>query len=202
MAYRITDDSVQFDQATTYAGSDAGSVADGASGVAVAHYGSGVVQKTVFTFTDHAIALAMADSGTDLLPAYGGSKLFDMPAGAIMILGAVSDIDLTKSSAGVTDTWDGDFGVGTATVASDATLSGTEQNIIPSTATPQAVAGATTANGQSTATENAVIDGTTTALDIYLNFLVDAADHTVETTACNLVVNGTLTLHWINLGDY
>ena len=122
-----------------------------------------------------------------------------MPAGNIVVLGAVSDLALTLSAAGVNADWDGDFGVGTVTASNNATLSSTEQNIIPTTATPQAVSSATTADGESTAV--AVIDGTATAADIYLNFLVDDADHDVTSTPTNIVVNGTLKLFWMNLGD-
>ncbi len=46
-----------------------------------------------------------------------------------------------------------------------------------------------------------VLDGTGTANDVYLNFLIDDTDHNVAGTACNLIVNGTVTLHWVNLGD-
>lgn len=168
------------------------------TGVTVVESGSGILNKTVLTFTDVDVALT-DNAGT---VAYGGLKVYDFPAGAILILGAVADLDLTKSSAGVNADWDGDFGVGTVTAGNNNALATTEQNIIPTTATPQAVAGVTTANGQSTATENAVIDGTSTAVDAYLNILVDDADHDVTSTPCNIIVNGTLTLHWINLGDY
>jgi hypothetical protein len=168
------------------------------SGAAVAEYNTGIAHKTVFTFTNSALALA-DEAG---VVAYVGSKIYDMPAGAILFLGATSDLDLTKSSAGVNADWDGDVGVGTVTASNNATLASTEQNIIPTTATPQAVAGVTTANAQSTATENAVINGTSTAADVYLNLLVDDADHDVTGTPCNLIANGTITIYWINLGDY
>lgn len=168
------------------------------TGVAVTEYGDGAIHKTTFTFTD--VDLALTDNAG--VVAYTGLKIYDFPAGAIMIVGATSDIDLTKSSTGVNVDWDGDVGVGTVTATNDASLATTEQNIIPTTATPQAAAGATTANGQSTATQNAVLDGTTTAIDAFLNLLVDDADHDVTGTACNLIANGTVTITWVNLGDY
>ena len=178
------------------ASSTAGAVAG--TGVSCVEDGVGFIHKTVLTFTNAAVALTdQADT-----VAYGGLKVYDLPAGAILMLGAVADLDVTKSSAGVNANWDGDFAVGTVTASNNSTLATTEQNIIPTTATPQAVAGVTTANGQSTASENIVIDGTTTAADVYVNLLVDDADHNVAGTACNLSLNGTLTLHWINLGDY
>jgi len=168
------------------------------AGLSYTHYGNGIINKTVITFDDHAIALADEAGVVD----YGGSKVFEFPAGAILMLGATSDVDLTKSSAGVNADWDGDMGVGTVTASNNATLATTEQNIIPTTATPQASGGATTANAQSTSTENEVIDGTSTNVPVYFNLLVDDADHDVTTTACNLILNGTLTLIWANLGDY
>lgn len=168
------------------------------TGVSAVEYGDGIVHKTVVTFLNTTIALT-DEAG---VVAYGGLKFYDMPEGHVCVIGAVTDLNLTKSSAGVNDDWDGDFSVGTVTASNNATLTSTEANIIPSTATPQAVAGATTADGQSTSTEcPAYFDGTATATDIYINFLVDDTDHNVGGTACNLILNGTLTLTWINLGD-
>ena len=133
--------------------------------------------------------------------AFGGLKIYDLPQGQILFLGAVADLAMTKSSAGVTATWDGDFGLGTVTASNNGTLATTEQNFIPTTATPQAVAGVTTAKGASTSTEAAkVLDGST-ALDVFLNFLVDDADHDVTTTPCNLIANGTIKFSYMLLGD-
>jgi len=199
MGHRLGDNlSLEHSAVPTNATGGAGEDYSLATGTVAAEYGNGIVNKTVFTLDDQTVTLA-DEAG---VVAYGSQKLYDFPAGAIMILGATADIDLTKSSAGVDADWNGDFGVGTTAAGNNNALATTEQNIIPTTATPEASAGATTANGQSTATENAVIDGTTTALDLYLNILVDDADHDVTTTACNLIANGTITVFWINLGDY
>lgn len=136
--------------------------------------------------------------------AYGSLKIIDMPAGAICSLGATSNLAVTKSSAGVNADWDGDFGIGTAACGNNAVLAGTEQNILGTTPTPQAVAGATTANGQTaTADVGTVFDGASgAAVDVYLNFLVDDTDHNVGATPCNLILNGTITFVYANLGDY
>lgn len=93
--------------------------------------------------------------------------------------------------------FDGDFGVGTVTAGNNNALATTEQNIIPTTATAQAVAGATTALGINAAAI-APLDGTSTPVDIFLNFLIDDAD---QDGGGVLLVSGTLTIHWINLGD-
>jgi flagellin-like hook-associated protein FlgL len=166
------------------------------TGVTVEERGGDVVHQTILHFT--ASAFAMVDEAG--VVAYAGKKVYDFPAGNIIVLGAVADLDLTKSSAGVNDTWDGDFGIGTVTASNNATLATTEQNIIPTTATPQAVAGVTTANGANTAV--AVLDGTATAVDAYVNILVDDADHDVTGTACNIIANGTVTITWVNAGDF
>ena len=169
------------------------------TGATVSEQGNAVVHKSVITFTN--VDVVLADNAG--VTAYGSLKVYDLPEGAILFLGAVSDIDVTKSSAGVNADWDGDFGLGTVAANNGATpLATTEQNLIPNTDTPQAVAGVTTANAESTTAENVVISGTGGALDVYVNLLVDDADHDVTGTACNLILNGTLTLHWINLGDF
>lgn len=168
-----------------------------ALGVSLAESGSGNFHTTKFTFTNTALALT-DEAG---VVAYGGLKLYDFPKGYIYMQSAVSDIALTKSSTGVIAAWDGDFGVGTTTAGNNNALATTEQNIIPTTATPQASAGVTTADGVSTATEHAILDGTSAALDLFINFLVDDADHDVTTTPCRLILNGTLTVNWLFMGD-
>lgn len=168
------------------------------TGVVAAESGS-AVRKTVLSLTNAAIVLA-DNAG---VVAFGSLKVYDFPAGAIQFLGATANLALTKSSAGVNVDWDGDIGIGSAAAGNSATLTGTEQDLIPSTATPQAVAGATTGNAQSTITQaGLVLDGTGTAADVFLNLLVDDADHDVTGTACNLIANGTITIYWLNLGDY
>jgi hypothetical protein len=176
----------------------AGSGAVAGTGVTVSERGSTVIHRTVFTFLNTAVVLA-DEAG---VVAYGGLKIYDFPAGAIKFIGCLTDVDLTKSSIGVNADWDGDFGLGTITASNNATLAATEQNILPTTATPQAVAGVTTANGFSTAAEDVTIDGTATAVDMFFNILIDDADHDVTGAACNIILNGTLTLIWTNLGDY
>jgi len=173
-----------------------GSAARGAvAGGATVSEGGGV-NRTVISLS--AVAFALADAAG--VVAYVGKKLYDFPEGLVVILSAVANLTITKSSAGVNADFDGDFGVGTVTASNNATLSSTEQDIIPTTATPQASAGATTAKGQSTGV--VLLDGTGTAKDLYLNLLVDDADHDVTGTPCNLLVSGTITLHWIAGGDY
>jgi hypothetical protein len=170
----------------------AGGAAAGAGAVAGNSPGDSLT-KTVITMTNFTIPL-VDNAGVD---AHGGLKFFDFPAGVISIENAHSALAITKSSAGVNATWNGDFSIGSVVAAADATLTGTEANIIPSTSTPAGVAGVSSANGDMTTPLRA---GTlAAALDAYLNVLVDDADHDVTTTPCNLIFNGTITIWWRNL---
>jgi hypothetical protein len=159
---------------------------------------AGQVKQAVVTFRNKHVPLT-DNAG---VVAYGSLQLFDFPQSGLMFLGAVADLALTKSSAGVNTDWDGDFSLGTVTADSGATLATTEQDLIPTTATPQATAGATTAKGISTATEAPkIFDGTGTAKDVFLNLLVDDADHDVTTTPCDLILNGVVKVTYVLLGD-
>jgi hypothetical protein len=170
--------------------------AAGTGVAATSEQGDGIIHKTVLTFTN--VTVALTDVAGQV--AYMGIKVYDFPEGALVVQGAVSDLDVTKSSAGVNDDWDGDFALGSATAGADNDLTSTEIDILTKTSTPQAVAGVTTANGANASI--AFLNGAGTAKDCYLNVLVDDADHDVNGTPCNLIFNGTVTLVWINCGDY
>lgn len=122
-----------------------------------------------------------------------GVKVYEFPAGRILILGAVIDCvtaieNATEGAATV------DLAVGTATAADDATLTSTEANVIPSTAT---------ANGESTwktaMAASAQFDGTSTPVSLYVNAGVTNA---ISASAVTVSIAGTLKVTWCNLGDY
>lgn len=167
------------------------------TGVSVKETGFGDFKSSIFTFAD--VTLALTDVAGTI--AYTSLKFYDFPVGYIYVISVCSDLAVTKSSAGVDADWNGDFAIGTAAAAADNGLTSTEVDLLPKTATPKAVSGVTTADGASTATEHAVHDGTTTAKDAYINILVDDADQDVTTTACNLILNGTIRINWVFMGD-
>ena len=176
---------------------DVGGVGSG-DGVTTEEEGTSAIQRTVLTLADTPVVL-VDEAG---VVAYGSLLVYTFPVGVILFLGAVADLAFTQSSTGVNADWDGDFGLGTAACANDGTLTGTEVDFIPTTATPTAVAGATTGDGDTTTALSGVIfDGTGGAKECYLNVLVDDADHDVTSTPCNIIANGTITLTWILLGD-
>jgi hypothetical protein len=167
--------------------------------VSVVEYGNDVIHKTVITCTATPITIT-DDAG---VAQYGGVKIYDFPLGAIATLGAVVSGALTAGVTGtITDTWAGDVALGTATATTGATLTGTESDILQSTAIAAATAkvGTVAAFPVATALTEAGarwFDGTATAKDCFLNFVIDdSATHTAGTAA----FTGTITLTWINLG--
>lgn len=155
--------------------------------------GQGLVQQ-VLTFKNTPVVLV--DHASTV--AFGSLKFWTFQKGQINIVGCVANLAITKTSAGVNATWNGDFGVGSVAADNTATLSSTEQNVIPTTSTPAAVAGVSSAKGKQLVAT--LLDGSVTAVDLYLNALVDDADQDVTTTPCNLIFNGTITLTYENLG--
>ena len=175
-----------------------GAGAPNGTGVTAEETPSGL-RKVVVTFVDTPVV--MVDEGG--VVAFGSLKIYDLPEGAILFQGATADLALTLSAAGINADWDGDFALGTVAASNNATLTATEDDLLPSTATPQASGSATTATGLSTTSEvGTVFDGTSTAVDAYLNIIVDDADHDVTGTPTNIIVNGTITLYYANLGDF
>lgn len=170
-------------------------LASGITTATIANYGADTSSLRTTVLTLSSLPITMTDEAG--VVAYGGKQLLDMPEGGILFLGAHADLDVVKSGSGINADFDGDFGLGTVTASNNNSLSSTEQNLIPTTATPQAAAGVTTANGQSTAV--AFIDGNSTAADVYLNFLIDDADQNGGGT---LLVSGTIIIHWLPLGNY
>jgi collagen type VII alpha len=162
--------------------------------VSVVEYGLGVIHQTVFTLT--ALPLTLRDTEQGL-----GVKIYDFPEGRILFLGATGSVaetttaETTTLNAGVTYNW----GVGTTTQA-NGTLATTEQNILQtSNGTASAVkdvAGAAS-NGVGIL---APLDGTGTALDAFFNVGV-AAGGDIDGNATT-TYTGTVTITWMNLGDY
>ena len=126
----------------------------------------------------------------------------DFPEGNILLLGAVAYVqfDSAGGQAGIVDDWDGDFAVGTTPTA-DATVTGTDADVIPLTATTQAVAeDAPRTRAASTASiGGTVFDNTDGALELNLNLIVDDADVSADGVA--LTATGEIYLSYVVLGD-
>lgn len=189
---RIVDSS---GQALTAAAGDSGTVGTAAANVVAAETG-GLVRKTILTLTDVEVTV-----GNTAGVSFGGTKIYDFPAGRILVLGVIMrgiTFDLTDAG-NVTpiDAADGgDVAIG-STVPSDGTLTGTDVDLMPSTSIDPISAGITGA----ALAASAQFDGTTTPLDANLNILIDDAD-VGDGASDVLLVSGVVELHWVPLGDY
>lgn len=172
---------------------------NGASVVAT-EYGTEILHRTLLTCTATPLTFGdEADTGQ-----FGGVKVYDFPAGLILFLGAVIDGSMTLTAPAI-DTWIGDVGLGTAAPtdhASGVNAAGTA--LLDSVSTTIAVAkvGNIDAVSKATAlTESGArhVDGTGTAIDLFLNLLID--DNGAHDNTITGAFNGTIQVTWINLGD-
>ena len=156
-----------------------------------------VVKKTV------EVSATVTVSATGAAIGFGSAVIGDFPEGNILFLGAVAYVALAGSGAdaNLTDTWSGDYGIGTAPVADADLGDATDVDIIASTAVGPAVAEAIAATrGATGATIPQIFDNTDGSLELNLNVLIDAAnigdDQSVDLTA-----TGVLYLAYAVMGD-
>lgn len=171
---------------------DEGIGAPNGTGVTVSEK-RGIVHETIINLA--ALRIAVADSG-GANGGFGGAKIYDMPAGNIVLLGAITNLtNIARVSTGIGATATVKHSVGTAVEGTNDTLDAAQASIVPSTNAVLA-AGVGAAGGESTAV--LVTNGTSTAMDIYLNIGVADADISASD---NVDVSGTVILFWINAGD-
>ena len=169
-------------------GSDADAVA------AVGVVGTSVVETSMRTsiqqmvLTIASLAITCAEGGTR---EYGSSLIHTFPQGAIKILGVTADLVITSSDYAAVE--EGDFALGKI-AATDRALTGDDVTMLAETALTFA-AGEADLEGQGDIV--AIQDGTSTPLPVYLNVCMDNGSGTGD-----IVVNGTVTITWCNLGDY
>lgn len=130
---------------------------------------------------------------------FGSAVIGGLPEGNILFLGAVAYMQFTKaaSATGIQATFDGDYGIGT-TPASDATITGTDVDIIASTALGAATAGVSPRARGTNATQ-AIFDNTDGSLELNLNLLIDDANISADDQ--DLTVSGELYIVYSVLGD-
>ena len=144
------------------------------------------------TFTNESVAVV--DSGAN--GGHGALKLVTLPEGNAVVLGASTNLTITRVGTDIVAAAAVVSSIGTTATATDnATLTTTEANIVPSTAAPLTT-GAGTVKGASTAV--LVSNGATTAVPVFLNFAIPAAD--IAATDA-LLVSGTVTLMYAVVGD-
>jgi hypothetical protein len=165
--------------------------------VTAVELGDGVLHQTVLTLAATPVTVANTTGAS-----FGGVKVYDFPAGRILIQGVTVNLSFNwtdDSSPVIAQDGSGDFSMG-STITADATLATTDVDLLPSTAmTDPFLAGVGTGAGALAASFH--YDGTATALDANLNIIIDDADVANATTA-DVLVSGTVTITWTNLGDY
>jgi hypothetical protein len=156
--------------------------------------GNGVVHQTVLTLVNTPVTVANVTGAS-----FGGLKLYDFPEGRLNILGVTANLSFNWAGQDIAADGSGDFSLG-STITADATLATTDVDLLPSTAlTDPFVAGVGVGSGALAAA--AQLDGTATPKDLNINIIIDDAD--VSDAASDIVlVSGTITITWINLGDY
>jgi hypothetical protein len=178
------------------AASSLSGIGSAGTGTTASEQGNAVVHKTVLTMGDVSVTV-----GNTTGVSFGGTKIYDFPDGRILVLGAVAtDISFDLTDAGnvtpIDDTMGGDIAVGT-TAPDDGSLTGTDVDLIPSTSIDPISGGVT----GSPLASSAQFDGTGTAKDAFFNILIDDAD-VADGASDVILVSGTVTIHWINLGNY
>ena len=149
--------------------------------------------RAVITLTDVAVTVANTKGVS-----YGGTQVFTLPAGINRLMTAVlTGVTFNLSSSGnatpIAGTHGGDLAIGT-NAPSDGTLTAGDANIIPSTSIDPISAGVAGAH----LSADVLLTG---AQAMYLNVLVDAAD-VADGASDVLLVSGTLTITWIDGGNY
>jgi len=166
------------------------------SSVAAKHVAFGPFIQTTLTLTDVAQDVV---NGTE----YQGTKIFDFPAGRLLIHGVTATLQQTTTSAlasTLNASSTGAIGLGTAT-ASATTLATTMVDLLPSTAfTSSATINVAGTAVSAALAASAQFDGTATAKDVYLNTAY-ATTTDVDADATQ-TISGTVVITWTNLGDY
>lgn len=154
-----------------------------------------IINQTVNVRAQVTVTAAAAGVG------FGNVALAAFPEGNVLFLGAVANLRFSALGANATNAiaaFNGDYAIGSGADA-DGTLSGTEVNLVGSTALGPAVA-RVTPFARGTGATQVVLDNTARTLNMNLNVLVDAADIT-DATSVTLTVEGTLDIAYVMLGD-
>jgi len=171
------------------------------SGVTIFEKGTDVAKQTYIEC--NAVPVVITDDAG--VAQYGGVSVYAFPQGMLLFKGAIISGTLTAGVTGtIIDNWDGDVALGSVTATTGATLVSTEADFLTSTAVSAGASdklGVVSAISIATAlTESGArwFDGTATAKELFLNFVIDDdASHTSGTAA----FTGTIVMNWEMIGD-
>lgn len=170
------------------------------TGLAGAEVGNSIVHRTTLTLTNVAFPITR-DGGDD--SGYGALKIYEFPEGAVIVDATIASLSVDVSAeANISDTGSGDFAIGTAgTTDSNVATPGDNINILTATElTDPFVAGVGSGSRVAkTSGDPTFVDGTSSAVEAFLNLAFDAGD--VTTGDGTAVVSGTIIINWRNCGD-
>lgn len=167
--------------------------------VSAKDYSMGGLHTTVLTLASTPLPIVSVTTGNGV----GGVKIYDFPLGRIRVLGTTAVLSAAIAAANQADftngTPEGDLGIGTLAPA-DADALGTDATD-DNLATARAFTMASYADAEILLPSEDLItlDGTSTAIDMILTGLVNAADIDNDVTT-EMLISGTVTCHWLNLG--
>lgn len=171
------------------------------STIAVEEQGNGILRQTKITLTNAPLAVVSVTTGAGV----GGLKLYTFPEGYVHVLGSYGSITLSIASAKQADftdaTPEGDIGIGSLLPANADALGtdATDDDIC--TARPFTMSSyATSAIPLRADAATLVLNGSSTAEDVNLTILVDAADIDDGATT-EVLATGTIYIRWIFAGD-
>jgi len=130
---------------------------------------------------------------------FGSAVIGDFPEGNILFLGAVSYVQFTRaaSASGIQATFDGDYAIG-STPTADATITGTDANIVDLAALGAATAGVSPMARSSGATQ-VILDNTDGSLELNLNLIIDDANISANDQA--VTASGYVVILYSVMGD-
>ena len=135
------------------------------------------------------VSLSVSSTGAAI--GFGTVELSGLPVGFVNILEVAATLNFEAQDANLIATYSGDWSLGSAPTA-DNTLSGSEVDIVASTAVGPAVAGVIATVRAPIAGGGPVrIDNSGGTLELNLNFIADAASIVDDTTAV-VRVDGTV----------
>lgn len=181
-----------------------GAVASASSATVVPNeYGDSLIHQTLLSY-----AALPVTTGNTTGASFGSKQVYTLPQGRIFVVSNLAYFNqITFNTAAGVDGdiaggGSGDYSMG-STATADATLSSTDVDLLPSTAMLDPfVAGVGRSNVGSALAAAAAFDGTTTALSLYLNAIIDDADVADGAASDNVYFTGWSRLTWIFLGDY
>jgi hypothetical protein len=161
---------------------------------------SAALQSAVKKLTIPLRSVPVVVTSTGIAIGWGTSVISGLPEAHLRVMAVACSMTLSGNGAdaNLSDTWAGDFGIGT-TPANDATITAGDVDLIASTALAAATAEVSptvvVANGV-----DLILDNTDGLLEVNLNVLVDAAD-IVDDQSVTLTADGVVEITVITMLD-